>query len=135
MSTPNPTEPTRTPDRILIQDLAFSGPHGWFEHERLSGCRFMVDVRLTLDTRPAARSDRLRDTVDYGAVSECLLAVGTGPSVHLLERLAERLVEALLVNFPAVDSVALTLRKLAPPIPGGPAAVGIQIERHREPSP
>lgn len=123
------------PDRILIHDLAFTGPHGWFEHERINGCRFVVDVILTLDTRPAARSDRLRDTVDYGAVSECLLAVGTGQSVNLLERLAERLAEALLSGFPAIEGVALTLRKLDPPIPGGPAAVGIQIERHRGPTP
>ena len=95
----------------------------------------MVDVVLTLDTRPAAQSDRLRDTVDYGAVSERLLAIGTGESVRLLERLAERLTDALFADFPRIERVELTLRKLAPPIPGGPTAVGIQIDRHRPASP
>lgn len=115
----------------MIQRLAFTGPHGWFEHERQNGCRFVVDVALTLDTGPAARSDRLRDTVDYGAVSERLLAAGTGESVRLLERLAERLTEVLFEGFPTIERIELTLRKLAPPIPGGPEAVGIQIDRRR----
>ena len=76
----------------------------------------------------AAQSDRLRDTVDYGAVAELVCRIGTGESVHLVETLADRMATAVLAEFP-LAGVTLTLRKLAPPIAGAPRAVGVSITR------
>lgn len=118
-------------DRIFVSDLRFTGLHGCFEHERRDGCRFSLDLDLAVDTRAAGRSDRLGDTIDYGAVAEVALAIGTGDSVYLVERLADRIAEALLAAFPSVAGVELTLRKLDPPVPGKPAAVGVRIARRR----
>jgi dihydroneopterin aldolase len=118
-------------DQILVEGLAFTGRHGWFDHERRDGCRFVVDLLLTLDARPAAASDRLADTVDYGAVVERVLHIGQGESVRLLERLSERIVDGLLEGFPKVARVELTLRKLEAPIVGAPRAVGVRIARER----
>ncbi|MCK6570253.1 dihydroneopterin aldolase [Myxococcota bacterium] len=118
-------------DQILVEGLAFTGRHGWFDHERREGCRFVVDLVLTLDARPAAASDRLADTVDYGAVVERVLSIGQGDSVRLLERLSERIVDGLLDGFPKVARVELTLRKLDAPIAGAPRAVGVRIVRER----
>lgn len=129
MSSPIP-QPDGADDRILICDLAFEGPHGCFEHERRNGCRFVVDLELHLDTRAAAESDRLRDTIDYGAVAEVVLEIGTGASVFLVERLADRMAQRLLAQFP-IRAVSLTLKKLDPPVPGKPQAVGIRIHRTR----
>jgi dihydroneopterin aldolase len=119
------------PDQILVEGLAFTGRHGWFEHERRDGCRFVIDLLLTLDARPAAASDRLADTVDYGAVAQRILAIGQGESVRLLERLSDRIAESLLEAFPRVVRVDLTLRKLDAPIAGAPRAVGVRIVRER----
>lgn len=118
--------------QILIEALPFSGPHGWYEYERAEGCHFTLDAVLTLNTRRAAATDRLADTIDYVDIARCLLAVGEGPSVHLVERLAERMMGALFDAFPTIEAVDLTVRKLRPPVPGAPAAVGVRVARHRD---
>jgi dihydroneopterin aldolase len=117
-------------DRVFVEGLEFVARHGVFEHERREGCRFRLDLELRLDLSGAGESDKLRDAIDYAVVARRALAVVDGPSVHLLERLATLICEALLADFPA-DEVTVTLRKLAPAIQGAPGAVGVRLTRRR----
>src|SRR4051794_36625729 len=78
-------------DRIALVGLEAHGRHGVLASERETGQVFGVDVVLGLDTRPAAASDDLGDTVDYGALAQDVLAVVTGEPVDLLETLAQRI--------------------------------------------
>jgi dihydroneopterin aldolase len=117
-------------DQILIERLEFRGRHGVFEHERRDGCDFTLDVCLERSQHVPGQSDRLADTVDYGAVVTTLLAVAGGPSCHLVEHLAEQMCAAVLAAHP-VDAVTLTLRKLSPPVPGPALAVGVRVRRSR----
>lgn len=87
-------------------------------------------MTLEHDAGAGAKSDKLADTVDYGAVADAVLAVGRGESCHLLERLAQRMADAVLDAFP-VGRVHITLRKLNAPVDGQPSAVGVVIERVR----
>lgn len=134
MTNPTATNPTATnptaPDQIIIEGLQFVGLHGVFDYERRKGCRFRVDLILDAPAGPGAASDKLSDTIDYGAVADVVLAIGRGESCHLLERLAERMVAAVLDTFDT-PRVALTLRKLNAPVDGQPSAVGVRIERRR----
>jgi dihydroneopterin aldolase len=118
-------------DRILIRGLEFTGHHGVHAHERRDGCRFRVDLDLLTDLRTPGETDRLADTVDYGSVSAVVVEVGTGQSVWLIERLAEAICGRILRDFPAIGRVVLTLHKLAPPVPGAAASVGVRISRER----
>lgn len=124
-----PDLPAR-PDQILIEGLQFVGHHGVFDYERRKGCRFRVDLTLDAPMAPGAASDKLADTVDYGAVADAVLAVGRGESCHLLERLVERMADAVLDGF-GVRRVQITLRKLNAPVDGQPSAVGVRVERRR----
>ena len=65
-------------DRITLTGLTARGNHGVFDFERRDGQDFVVDVELELDTAPAARTDDVADTVDYGALAEALVAVVGG---------------------------------------------------------
>ena len=60
------------PDVIEIRGIRGFGRHGVFDHERADGQEFVVDVRLELDTRPAAASDDLlrRAREDVGESGE-----------------------------------------------------------------
>lgn len=118
-------------DVILIEGLSFTGPHGWFDHERQAGSRFEADVRLTVDIGRSAATDALDDTVDYGAVADTLLTVATGPSCYLVERLAEQMCATLFERHPRVAAVELVLRKLDPPMKANARAVGVHIHRRR----
>ena len=57
-------------DRIELRGLRVRGRHGVFDHERRDGQDFLIDLTLWLDLRPAAVSDELTDTVDYGALAQ-----------------------------------------------------------------
>ena len=80
--------PASGTDRLAVHGIEALGHHGVFEFERREGQRFVADLVLGIDTRDAARSDDLRQTVDYGSlVSKVKRAIETDP-VDLIETLA-----------------------------------------------
>ncbi len=102
-------------DRIRLSGLRVRGHHGVLPAERRDGQDFVVDVALELDLRPAAASDDLAATVDYGALAERLAAVVAGEPVDLLETLAGRLADVCLQS-PLVRSAEVTVHKPQAPI-------------------
>lgn len=102
-------------DRIRLSGLRVRGHHGVLPAERRDGQDFVVDVALELDLRPAAASDDLAATVDYGALAEWLAAVVAGEPVDLLETLAGRLADVCLQS-PLVRSAEVTVHKPQAPI-------------------
>jgi 7,8-dihydroneopterin aldolase/epimerase/oxygenase len=117
-------------DRIQLTGLRVRGHHGVFEHERREGQDFVVDVELELDTRPAADSDALVDTVDYGALAQALAGVVSGEAVDLLETLAARLAEVCLGD-ERVAAATVTVHKPQAPIPLNFLDVSVTIRRER----
>jgi dihydroneopterin aldolase len=106
------------------------GTHGVLDAERRSAQPFEVDLDIDVDMAAAGRSDNLCDTVDYGAVSEAVASVVTGPHADLMEHLAERIATTVLaVAGPRARSVTVTLRKLRPPVPVDLASAAVRITR------
>ena len=67
-------------DELAIRGIECYGHHGVFEFERRDGQKFVIDLVLGLDTAPAAATDDLQDTVDYGSlVTSVKAAVATRP--------------------------------------------------------
>lgn len=118
-------------DRILIEGLEFHGRHGVSAAEREVGHRFRVDLALELELRPAGEADDPERTADYAAAARVAYEVGTGPSVRLVETLAERIAARLLAEFPLVHAVEVTVRKLQPPAVPPFEASGVRIRRER----
>lgn len=108
---------TRPAGVITLTGLRAYGHHGVFERERRDGQEFLVDVRLWLDITPAARSDDLADTVDYGALADRIVELVAGPPVALLETLATRLVDAVLAIDGRIGECEVTVHKPGAPIP------------------
>jgi dihydroneopterin aldolase len=102
-------------DQIRVRGIRGTGHHGVFAHERADGQEFSVDVCLDVDTRPAAGSDELADTVDYGQVALAVHALIVGDPVDLVETLAERIASACLA-FRGVSRVEVTVHKPHAPI-------------------
>jgi dihydroneopterin aldolase len=107
-------------DRIALTGLRVRGHHGVLAAERRDGQDFVVDAVLSLDTRAAASSDALQDTVDYGALAAQLADVVSGEPCDLLETLADRLA-AVCLTYPQVFEVEVTVHK-----PQAPIAVAFQ---------
>jgi 7,8-dihydroneopterin aldolase/epimerase/oxygenase len=98
-------------DRILLEGMIFNGRHGTLAAERELGQRFVVDVELRLDLRPAGLSDDLALTVDYGEVHRRAREIVEGEPVNLTETVAERIARAILDEYPAVEAVRVKVAK------------------------
>ncbi len=92
----------------------------------------MVDLTLGIDTAPAAATDDLRDTVDYGSlVAAVKHAVEVDP-VDLIETLAQRLADVCLRDG-RVEWARITVHKPEAPIDATFADVTLTITRSRPP--
>ena len=117
-------------DRIELRGLRARGHHGVLAQERAEGQDFLLDAVLWLDTRPAAASDRLADTVDYGGLAHRLAAVVAGPAVDLIETLAQRLADECMTD-PRLHAVEITVHKPQAPVGLPFADVAVVVRRSR----
>jgi 7,8-dihydroneopterin aldolase/epimerase/oxygenase len=117
-------------DLISLTGLRVRGHHGVFDFERADGQDFVVDVSLETDTRAAAASDELADTMDYGSLAQQLAAVIGGEPVNLLETLAGRLADVCLSDS-RVHAATVTVHKPQAPIPLAFADVAVTVRRAR----
>lgn len=91
-----------------------------------------IDLVAGLPRSRACETDRIADTIDYGAVHEALTTLLASHRVQLLEALAESIAELLIDSFGAhwVRVVLVKPRKFA-----NVSAVGVAIERRRHGGP
>ena len=125
-----PTAPDPLSDRLSVLGLEAWGHHGVLEHERRDGQVFKVDLTLGVDTRPAARSDLLRDTVDYGTLSTRVKEAIEHDPVDLIETLAQRIADLCLED-ERVAWVRVTVHKPDAPIEATFTDVALTITRSR----
>nr|WP_079127330.1 dihydroneopterin aldolase [Streptomyces sp. TP-A0874] len=117
-------------DRVALRGLRARGHHGVLPQEREEGQTFVVDLVLSLDTRPAAADDDLTKTVHYGVVAEEVEAVVRGEPVDLIETLAQRIADRCLEH-EAVQEVEVVVHKPDAPITVPFDDVTITISRSR----
>ena len=115
-------------DRITLTGLRATGHHGVFEHERIDGQEFVVDLTVHLDLR--GLGDDLDRTVHYGELAEAVVAAVERDPVDLIETLAERIADVALA-FPATQSVDVTVHKPQAPITVPFGDVAVRILRSR----
>lgn len=119
-------------DRIELRGILVLGAHGALPEELRRPQPFEVDIDLVADLSAACRSDRLEDTVDYAAVVDAVVAAVSGSHCDLLEHLAERVAAgALAVAEPLAREVAVTVRKLRPPVAAHMASAAVTLRRRR----
>ncbi|ATY83654.1 dihydroneopterin aldolase [Kyrpidia spormannii] len=117
-------------DAISLLGMEFYAYHGVFPEEQVLGQRFIADVHLHFSTRAAGQSDDLRDTLDYAEIYRVIRETVEGKKYRLLEAVAERIADALLMRWP-VEGVRVKLVKPSPPFPGTMQGVAVEIERFR----
>jgi 7,8-dihydroneopterin aldolase/epimerase/oxygenase len=117
-------------DRIGLHGLRARGHHGVYAEERAAGQTFVVDVLLEVDTRAAAVSDEVADTVHYGELAQDVVAVVEGEPVNLIETLAARIADVCLQRV-LVASVEVTVHKPEAPVGVPFDDVTVSVERSR----
>lgn len=117
-------------DELAVRGIECFAHHGVFDFERREGQVFVVDLVLGIDTRPAAASDDLADTVNYGTlVADVKAAVERDP-VDLIETVAQRITDVCLLDT-RVEWARVTLHKPDAPIDATYSDVALTITRTR----
>lgn len=118
--------------RITLNGMRFYAFHGCFAEEQKIGTYFTVDVAFETNTSRAQRSDDIADTVSYLDVYHTVKREMMIPS-HLLEHVGDRIGEALLEEYPAIESVCVSVSKMNPPLGGQLDSVTVEITKDRSP--
>lgn len=115
-------------DSIFVRGITFEASHGYTAAERKQTRRFRCDIELRRDLTVASRSDLIKDTIDYRAVCEAAVTIGTTRTFKLIEALAGSIADAIQELHPTIG-LTITVEKLAPPCPGAPEATGVTLNR------
>lgn len=97
-------------DKIYIRNLSVRGKHGVPDAEREVEQEFLLDISIDFDTRAAAASDELKDTVDYSHFRNAAKEVVEGSSFKLLEKLADAVAQKVLEDA-RIAEVSISIRK------------------------
>lgn len=118
-------------DRISLNGIRAFGFHGVFDFEARDGQDFIIDVELTVDLQTASRTDDLADTIDYGKISELVVDEIQGERVSLIERLAGRIADRIMSQFPKVIDIAVTVHKPQAPVSAHVSDILVTVNRQR----
>jgi dihydroneopterin aldolase len=117
-------------DRITLTGLRVHGRHGVHEHERTYGQEFVVDATIWLDLGPAAATDQLSATLDYGALAQRAALIVSGQPCNLIETVAARIATEVLTD-QRVQAVEVTVHKPQAPIPLSFTDIAVTTHRRR----
>ena len=116
-------------DKIRIENLEIFAKHGVFPEENFLGQKFVLSAVLHTDTRKAGLTDELSYSVHYGEVSHLIKKVVEENTWKLLETVAEATAKAILLSYPMVSQVDLTIKKPWAPIGLPIETVSVEISR------
>lgn len=116
-------------DLISIKGIKAFGYHGIFDFERRDGQDFFVDIELSVDLQKASKSDDLQDSIDYGLLTAIAHEEIEGDSVNLIERVAGKIADRILKEFPQAHSVAITVHKPSAPVSESVTDIAVTVHR------
>lgn len=113
-------------DTISIQEFRVDTTVGYYEWERQMPQTIELNIDFAIPHTQAGRSDRIRDTIDYGAVVNRVRDSLAHTRFILLERLCEHVADILLQEFGS-PWVRVSAAKIG--LMRGVRRLGVTIER------
>jgi FolB domain-containing protein len=115
-------------DKIIVKDLALRGIIGINDDERVNEQDILINMVMYVDTRKAAESDNITDTVNYRTITKRIIAHVENSSDFLVEKLVEDIARMVVKEY-GVEKVMVRVEK-----PGAlrfAESVGVEITRER----
>jgi dihydroneopterin aldolase len=95
--------------KVGLEGIEFHAYHGVYSEETKLGNRFTVDIHVETDLKKAMLDDDLQSTVDYIGLYKIAQSHMQEP-VKLLEHLAHLIIKDILVAYPFIKSVSITIK-------------------------
>jgi dihydroneopterin aldolase len=126
---PKAAKRSRTgPVTVFLRDLAVTTVIGVSAWERKAPRTLLFDIDIEIASCKGGATDRVADTIDYGAVAASIRAKLGTEVYRLLERAVEDVADILFDEFGA-DAVTIQAAKIG--IVPEVGSVGVRIERIR----
>lgn len=116
---------------IKVENIRTYSYHGCLEEEAKIGSDYRVDISVKADLEKSSSSDQLSDTVDYvhlNLIAKQEMAIRS----ELLEHVAKRIIDRVLVEIPMVQKVKVAVSKINPPIGGDVEQVTVVLSEKRK---
>jgi dihydroneopterin aldolase len=113
---------------IVIENMEFYAFHGHYREEQIVGNKFIVDLTIETDMSVPAKSDNLRDAVNYQRVYQ-IIKVQMEKKSYLLENIAGRILDALYSEMQGIKKATVKVSKMNPPMGGKIGSVSVLLER------
>lgn len=117
---------------IRIKKATFYGYHGVRTEEQSVGGKFEADVDIYTDFSEAAKKDSLNQTIDYHKVYKFLYKLALEQKYYLIESLAMKIADELMINFHSINKIAVRVRKNNPPLGGVVDCVEVEVIKERK---
>lgn len=116
-------------DKIIIENFELIAEHGVFKEEKFLGQKFIISLEMTTDTREAGKTGNLNASTHYGVVADDVEKLFTSKSFDLIETCAEKIAEMILLKYPLISEVKVTVKKPWAPIRKHFDFVAVEITR------
>jgi len=115
---------------IQVNNIKLYAYHGCLEEEAKIGSWYRVAVEVKADLKKSAKTDNLKDTVDYVHLN---LIVKEEMAIRskLLEEVAQRILNRFFKEIPMIKKAKIEVAKINPPIGGNVEEVVIIITKKR----
>jgi dihydroneopterin aldolase len=116
---------------IRVKNIRVYAYHGCLVEEGKIGSEYRVDLTVKANLKKSSRTDALVDTVDYVHLNKIVkeeMAIRT----KLLETVADKILDRILLEIPLVNNVKVEVSKLNPPIGGNVEMVTIAMSKNRD---
>lgn len=98
-------------DTIFIKDLLLKCTIGVSDTERIHKQPIAINVNLSIDTKKAALTDNVSDTVDYKKIYLGIIDIAENSSFKLLETLADHIAKFCLQD-KRIEQAKIRVEKL-----------------------
>lgn len=115
---------------IKIKNIKVFSYHGCLDEEGKIGSDYRVDLKIKADLSLSAKTDALKDTIDYVHLNK-IVREEMGVRSKLLENVAERILNRILKELPRVQKVRVDVSKINPPMGGNVEMVTVRRSKGR----
>ena len=119
-------------DKIIIKNLELYCYHGVNPEEKEEGQAFVFTVIASVDLSVPCMTDSVDDTVSYAKMVKTIRRVAEREKNNLIERVAQRIADALFEEYDRIVTLDITVKKPQAPIKADFDYVAVQIERARK---
>jgi dihydroneopterin aldolase len=116
---------------IKVENIRVFANHGCLKEETTIGSDYRVDLEVKANLQTSAKTDALRDTLDYVLLNKIVTEEMAKPS-KLLETVAKRILNRIFNEDIMATKATVSVSKLNPPIGGDVEMVTIKLSEKRK---